>query len=149
MRKMASQVHDCLSNREVVQTANNIIAALPSRDTMAQVDALQDWLGHRFRFVPDPIGVELLRDPAFGVHEMNTLGYTQGDCDEEAMDAACLGMVIGLAARFRSLAFNSPNAPYTHVICDLASNGHWYPIDITRPEGFVIPPISRTLILSV
>lgn len=150
MRKMAYQVRDCLAkSREVIQTANDIVAPLPPRDKRSQIDAIWDFLLHRFRYVSDPVGVELLRDPASSLHSINTKGYTQGDCDEAAMDAASLGMANGIAARFRSLAFGSPTAPYTHVICDLAADGQWFPIDITKPQGFVAPSPSRTLILPV
>lgn len=151
MNKMASQVRDCLrKSRELIQTANDIVAPLPPRDKRSQIDAIWDWLLHRFRYVADPIGVELLRDPAGSIHEINTRGYTQGDCDEAAMLAASLGMANGIPARFRSLAFGAPDAPYTHVIADLApGDGKWYPIDITKPQGFIAPDPSRTLLLTV
>lgn len=151
MNKMARQVRDCLKkSREVVQTANNIVAPLPPRDKRAQVDAVWDFLMHRFRYVADPIGVELLRDPAGSIHEINTRVFTQGDCDEAAMLAASLGMANGIPARFRSLAFGTTDAPYTHVICDLTPGDRkWYPIDITKPQGFLAPNPSRTLILPV
>lgn len=150
MAKMASQVRNCLKSREVVATANAIVAPLPSRDKRAQIDAIWDWLLHHFRYVADPIGVELLRDPAGSLHEIRTRGFTQGDCDEAAMLAASLGMANGIPARFRSLGFGAKDAPYTHVICDLApGDRRWYPIDITKPQGFIAPNPSRTLILMV
>lgn len=151
MRNMAAKVRDCLKkSREVIQTANDIVAAVAPRDITQQIDAINDWLLARFRFVSDPIGVELLRDPAGAIKRINTRGFTQGDCDEAAMLAASLGMANGIPARFRALAFGSEYAPYTHVICDLQTqSGLWVPMDITRPAGFTPPRPSRQLIQPV
>lgn len=151
MRNMAAKVRDCLKkSREVIDTANDVIAATTPRDVAQQIDAIADWLSARFRFVSDPVNVELLRDPAGAVKRINSRGYTQGDCDEAAMLAASLGMANGIPARFRALAFGTPYAPFTHVICDLRDQfGKWVPIDVTRPPGYTPPPPSRQLIQSV
>lgn len=151
MKKMAKRVHDCVRNsRQVISTANIVISAVPPRDKAGQINAINDWLLHRFRFVSDPINVELLRDPAGALSNIVRSGFTQGDCDEAAMLAASLGNANGIQARFRALAFGGPAAPYTHVICDLLDQfGRWHPIDITRPQGFTPPPVSRTLTQAV
>jgi transglutaminase-like putative cysteine protease len=151
MKQMRQQVRDTLKkSREAIQTANMVVAAVSPRDKRSQIDAIFDWLSHRFRFVPDPIGVELLRNPADSIHQINRLGFAQGDCDEAAMITAVLAMANGIPARFRSLAFNGPSAPYSHVVTDLApGDGKWYPIDITKPPGFFSPLPSRTLLVMV
>lgn len=150
MRKMSAQVRDCLrKSRDVIQTANDVVAAVEPRDKLTQVDTIYDWLLHHFRFVSDPVGVELLRDPAGSIREIKLRGYTQGDCDEAAMLGATLGMANGMPARFRSLAFGSRTAPFTHVIADLAVDGQWHPLDITKPQGFIAPNPSRVLTLPV
>lgn len=143
-------VRDCVKNsRLVVQTANDIVAPVPPRDTYNQILAIYDWLFRHFRYVADPVGVELLRDPAGCITEITQRGYTQGDCDEAATCSAALGMANGIPARFRALAFGTPLAPYTHVICDLQCNGKWIPLDITKPQGFTPPAPTRTLIQMV
>jgi transglutaminase-like putative cysteine protease len=150
MQRMAGKVRDCVANsREVIDTANDIVSVVPPRDILGQIHAIYDWLLRRFRFVADPVNVELLRDPAGAVKRINARGFTQGDCDEAAMLGASLGMANGIRARFRALAF-APGAPYTHVIADLrGSDGAWYPLDITRPQGFTPPPVVRTLTVMV
>lgn len=147
MRHMADRVRDCVRNsRDVIETANEAISGVTPRDRMAQIDAIREWLLRRFRFVSDPVGVELLRDPAGAIQRINARGFTMGDCDEAAMLGAALGMANGIPARFRALAF-SPTGPYTHVIADLRGpTGRWYPLDITKPQGFVAPPVARYLV---
>jgi hypothetical protein len=150
MERMAKKVRDCVSHsREVIDTANDVVSVVPPRDVVGQIHVIYDWLLRRFRFVTDPVGVELLRDPAGAIARINTRGFTQGDCDEAAMLGAALGMANGIRARFRALAF-AFNAPYSHVIADLqGSDGVWYPLDITRPQGFTPPPVARTLTVMV
>ena len=146
MRDMGRRVRACLFSRPVIQAANNIISLAPSRDTLAQAQAIGHWLGSHFRFVRDPVGVELLRDPCESIATALRLGYTQGDCDDAAMIAAALGMANGIPARFRALAFGGP---YEHVITDLSVGGKWLPLDVTKPQGIYLPQPSRVLTVGV
>lgn len=151
MRRMADSVKDCLAHSVlVIKVANNIASACAPRDVACQIASISSWLDGHFRYLSDPVGVELLRDPNGGIREIVAQGYTQGDCDEAAMLAATLGMANGIPARFRALAFYTRNAPYTHVVCDLAGPAGWVPIDITKPADMAIPPTpTRTLFQSV
>lgn len=154
MRRMASNVHRALSasvySPAVIKLANRIIAGATPRDTVAQVVAIRDWLDSRFRYVNDPLGVELLRDPISMFAEIKGQGFTQGDCDEAAVMAAILGMANGIPVRFRALAFYRPDAPFSHVVADLQTSTGWAPIDITKPVNMEVPPVAtRTLIQAV
>lgn len=148
MKQMRAKVLNTLrTSREAIAMANRIVAPVAPRDKRSQVDSISDYMAHHFRFVADPVGVELLRNPTDSIHELRTLGYTQGDCDEAAMITAVFGMANGIPARFRSVAFGGP---FVHVMTDLApGDGLWYPIDITKPPGFMPPDPSRSLILPV
>ena len=145
MRNMAKRVQSCVRSKSVIDTANSVIAGVRSRDIVAEIDTIRDWLSSHFRFVADPVGVELLRDPAEAISRINSRGFTMGDCDEAAMLGASLGMANGIPARFRALAFER-GAPYTHVIADLQGPaGRWFQLDITRPQGYTPPDPVRTL----
>lgn len=149
---MRDMVRTCIARDAfTIQTANNVVRGAAPRNRVAQIDAIRDWLDRTFRYVNDPIGVELLRDPATQFRQIRQLGYTQGDCDEAAMLSAALGMANGIPARFRALAFYSATAPYTHVVADLqGQDGIWYPVDITKPPGMEHPPTpTRTLTMVV
>jgi transglutaminase-like putative cysteine protease len=128
-----------------------VVGSVAPRDVGGQIQTIAHWLDAHFRYLSDPVGVELLRDPGGAFTEIRQRGYTQGDCDEAAMLAATLGMANGIPARFRALAFYSPTAPYSHVVCDLLGPGRqWIPIDITKPADMEIPPTAtRTLIQPV
>lgn len=152
LRRMRQKVRDCISrDAYTIQTANAVVSAVTPRNRVEQIGAIESWLDNAFRYVNDPIGVELLRDPAQQFREIRTKGYTQGDCDEAAMLSAALGMANGIPARFRALGFYVPDAPYTHVVADLQDNsGLWHPIDITKPPGMTHPPTpTRTLLQAV
>lgn len=152
LRAMAKRVRDTLrSSRFAIDVSNALVSHTASRDRRAQALAIGEYLSSRhFRFIADPIGVELLRDPAEMLLQIQQRGFTQGDCDDAAMLAAVLGMANGLPARFRALAFGSVNAPYTHVITDLCvGGGLWYPLDVTKPQRFLAPEPTRTLYVGV
>lgn len=151
LRRMRQRVRSCLSQSVAsVQIANRVIAAVPQHDTVAQITAIRNWLDSVFRYVNDPVGVELLRDPAQQLTEIARQGYTQGDCDEAAMLFAALGEANGISARFRALAFYRDDAPYTHVVADLLGPDGWYPGDITKPATMEHPPTpTRTLLVTV
>ena len=151
MRKMAQRVRETLrTSRYAIDVSNNVVSHTVPRDRVSQIRAISDYVSRRFRFVPDPIGVELLRDPTEMIFAMQQRGYTQGDCDDAAMVIATLGMANGIPARFRALAFYSPDAPYTHVIADLcAVSGRWFPLDVTKPQRFDAPEPTRTLTIGV
>lgn len=151
LRNMAERVRGTLrTSRYAIDVSNALVSHVP-RDRQAQARAVADYLSPRhFRFVADPVGVELLRDPAEMLLQIQQRGFTQGDCDDAAMLAAVLGMANGLPARFRALAFGSPSAPYTHVITDLCVGGNqWYPLDVTKPQRFLAPEPTRTLFVGV
>src|SRR5438105_2174919 len=83
LSRMRDRVRSCLrSSPLVVQTANDAVAATTSHDRYGQIDAIRGFLERVFRYVNDPVGVELLRDPAQQIAEIRQRGYTQGDCDE-------------------------------------------------------------------
>lgn len=150
--RMRDAVHSCLRSSPVlIQLANEVVAPITPHNTLGQIDAIDDFLSRCFRYINDPLGVELLRDPAFQAESIRERGYVQGDCDEAATLAASLGMANGIPARFRALAFYTKDAPFTHVICDLQGpDKKWYPIDVTKPPGMDHPPTpTRTLTLAV
>lgn len=150
MRLMASRSRAALKSRATIDTANAIVANVLPRSRADQIRAINEYVTRRFRFVSDPISVELLRDPSEMIGNMQLRGYAQGDCDDAAMIVATLGMANGIAARFRSLAYGTLHAPYTHVIADLAlGNGQYLPLDVTKPQRFDAPIPTRILTVGV
>lgn len=91
----------------------------------------------RFRFVPDPRGVELLKSPHVMLNEWRLSGEATGDCDDAAILSASVALAMGLRVRWILLAF-TPSGPYKHVYAEAWDRGRWVDFDVTRPAQF--PP---------
>lgn len=89
----------------------------------------------RFRFVPDPPRVELLKSPHVMLDEWRTTGRATGDCDDAAILSASLAMAMGLPVRWVLLRF-TPAGPYRHVYAEACDRGRWIDFDVTKPAQF-------------
>lgn len=89
----------------------------------------------RFRFVPDPPGVELLKSPHVMLNEWRLSGFAYGDCDDAAILSASVAMAMGLRVRWVLLGF-TPSGPYRHVFAEACERGRWVDFDVTKPAQF-------------
>jgi Transglutaminase-like superfamily len=139
--RMRELVNRSLSVPLVVETANGIAALSPPRDYLSIARAIRAWMARNFRFVRDPVGVELLRDPDYQLRQYMTYGYITGDCDDAAILGAALGKAVGIGARFVAVGFREAG-PLTHVFAVLTggkdggigSLGPGVELDVTRPQ---------------
>lgn len=146
MARMASNIRASLTDHRVVERARAIIAGVAPRDCVGQAVAIRAWVDRRFRFVRDPLGVELLETPAFLLARIERDGSVQGDCDDAATVAAALGMAVGIRATLHAVAFFSSAAPFAHVYAVLHPEpGAPVEMDITHQAGKRRPPVSRRL----
>lgn len=100
---------------------------------------IRDWLEMATRFVPDPLGVELIRTPALMLAMIECEGVAPGDCDDVAVLGATLGMAAGIPSRFVLLAFDDFGL-YEHVYTELLTPEP-VELDTTRPAQ--LPPDLR------
>lgn len=155
LRRMRDLVNRSLTVPLVVETANGIAALVPPRDYVGIAKAIRSWMTQRFRFVRDPLGVELLRDPVYQLNQLSTLGYISGDCDDAAVLGAALAKSVGIGARFVAVSFQ-PGAPLVHVYTVLTgrmdggigSLGPGIDLDVTRPAQARARPV-RCMVQSV
>lgn len=146
LARMADNIRSSLTDPRVVETARGIIATVTPRDCVGQARAIRAWVDRRFRFVRDPLGVELLETPALLLSRIDRDGSVQGDCDDAATLTAALGMAVGIAASLHAVAFFTKVAPYAHVYTVLHPEpGGPVEMDITHVAGKKRPPISRHL----
>lgn len=61
--------------------------------------ALFTVLRTHFRYLPDPVGFELIKAPWAMIQEIGSLGYTTGDCDDAASLAYTLLHLVGISAK--------------------------------------------------
>lgn len=113
--------------------AARLVRDVPGTSAMLQARLVGDWIGQRVRFLPDPAHAEALHDPAWAVGSILTAGQVQLDCDDVALLTAAMGLSIGLRARFVTVGFSSPKAPFRHVWTELGTGQTWRPVDPTRP----------------
>lgn len=129
---MRALVRASVTDPEVVGTAARIAGWAGVRDTYDQAQAVRTWLAGRFRFVRDPVDVELLREPRVLLRGISVDGYAFGDCDDAAVLAAALCMAVGLPVRFVVVAFGRvPLAPYRHVYTEAYTSRGWTELDVT------------------
>lgn len=116
-----------------LQVAGHIVRNVNPRNRRGQTVALRQWLAAHIRFLPDPLGVEVLWTPGELLNTIARQGYAQVDCDDVSTLSAALGKAIGLPARFVVLGFYRPNAPFRHVFTELSNGSAWLDMDVTRP----------------
>jgi transglutaminase-like putative cysteine protease len=152
LARMAHNIRESLRSPSVVETARGIIAGVAPRDCVAQARAIRAWVDKRFRFVRDPLGVELLEAPSFHLSRIRDFGFVQGDCDDAATITAALGMAVGIPATLHAVAFFKPDAPFAHVFTVLHPTPgpkEGVEMDITHQAGKKRPPISREILRRV
>ncbi len=124
---MRAIIHDCDLNSPAVDTCfGKVFKAMGdgSRSRGACSLAVYDFLRNengRFRFTPDPDGVELLRHPEVTAAEILNRGYALGDCDDRAMLGCVLIRRMALSAVLAVVGTRT-NKPYQHVFWGYTTN---------------------------
>lgn len=154
LEQMRRNVRESLTSERVLVTARKIADAAGARDEVTQARLIRQWLCDRFKFLNDPLGIELLEAPSFQINRILARGHVQGDCDDAATVSAALLLAIGIPCQFITLAF-APSGPWAHVYTvgfprDWKT-GRRVPIeqDITLPAGMPRPRAARTLTTQV
>lgn len=127
---MRRAVRDSLRYSLLIDTARDIVG--PAISPKGAGLNIRTWLAAHVRFVPDPIGLELIRSPVLLIQTVDCQGYAIGDCDDVAVLGAALGLAVGIPARFVLLAFRDPGL-YEHVYTELLTSEGPVELDTTRP----------------
>lgn len=151
LEQMVRLTNSGLTNPLVVGAARTLaVNSAPLRDQRRQAIGIRAWLMADFKFVDDPVGLELLRDPENMLREYFNTGRVIGDCDEAAILGAALGKCVGIPAMFTVLAFrelDGGSGMFSHVFASLLTDrGESVSLDVTKPPGSVPAP---TRVLSV
>jgi len=97
-------------------------------DDEGEIRAIFSWVLGNIRFTKDPEGKECLR-PA-----RTTLEWGFGDCDD--INAILLPSMLGTVGHHTRVVTiaSHPGAPkqFTHVYCEVFSDGRWVPLDAAR-----------------
>lgn len=135
---MRNLVNAALQMPVVVETAHMIIRATAPRDYPAMARAIRDWMALNFKFVPDPLGVELTRTPAYMLNQYYAQGIVSGDCDDAATLGAALAKSVGMPCKLVGVGFGSWLGAFAHVYTIIAlRSGVVVTLDVTKPAGNV------------
>lgn len=143
MRRLSREAS---KDRLLLLTAAHIVRFSHSRDEYPRV--IRQWLTQAVRFVPDPVGLELIRTPHRMLEDLLRQGFAQGDCDDVATLAAALGKAVGSPARFRVIGFRA-EGPYQHVYTELWHGNGWSELDTTRPFQLTAAQLEPARVLYV
>jgi transglutaminase-like putative cysteine protease len=98
-----------------------------AKDYASEVAAIYHWVCRHYRYVRDPVHVELVMDPV-AFYEAGM----QGDCDDCACYLAAAVQTIGCPARFVTAGFRKTTQPeFTHVFCEayVSRANQWLTVD--------------------
>lgn len=92
------------------------------------------WIGARWVFHPDPLGVELVRAPGIHLDAIEREGRALGDCDDAATLAAAATLAQDYPTRFVVVAWSPGDFQHVFVEARDPSSGRWIELDPTRPD---------------
>lgn len=143
LQHMRRLVDGGLRSPLVVETAHYVVRNCAPRDYVAMALAIRDWMASAFRFVPDPLGVELTREPVYMLRQYQQRNMVSGDCDDAAILSCALAKAVGIPCKFVAIGFRA-NGNLGHVYGvayppGRAINGKQVCVsfDVTRPIGKV------------
>lgn len=132
----------------VWETARRIVARVAERDQVTQAKVIRGWAKAHYRYVADPVHVDLQATPAYLLQHIERDGYVMGDCDDAATLTAALVTAVGIPAALQAVAFNRADAPFTHVFTwAFPRGGKPRNMDVSHPDD--APPRAFTRRLTV
>lgn len=121
------------------ETARDIAADVARSDQQAQALAVRQWVSAHYRYVNDPVKVELLETPGYLLSRIRARGYALGDCDAGASITAALCSALGIQVELWAVAF-APNAGFQHVFAvAFPKVGAPVELDVSRPTRAPMP----------
>lgn len=99
----------------------SIVRNTMPKDRLSQMAAIYNWFNERFRYLNDPVRVELVKDPERILEEMSAHGVALGDCDDASTFLAAALRTAGIQSELMRVGFrNTPpgrlEGPFTHVL---------------------------------
>lgn len=144
LRIMRRLVRQSLAVPIVRAAITSITTFAGSRDVPEQALRIKRFLEDHIRFLPDPIGVELLHTPEWMLREIQRKGIIAVDCDDAAVLGAALAMNAGIRPVFVAESYFFPGSPFQHVYTELPTPAGVVSLDVTKPyQTTAGAPVSR------
>lgn len=107
------------------------LVSTPEKNPGAEAAALLGWLRERYRYLQDPVEVELVRDPRYLLRQIERQGFFMGDCDDAAVLLATLLETAGYPTRF--IVQGESGESFSHVLVETELRpGQWVAADLTN-----------------
>ncbi len=103
-------------------------------DDYSRAEAIFNFVVSHCRYVPDPVGIELLKGPEVSLQLIEVGSQPALDCDDSTILIGAIAMAIGIPYALRAVSFNEE---YSHVygLVKIKDRG-WIPIDfVIGKEG--------------
>lgn len=129
---------------EIRRRAEYIVFGCAERDEYCEVTRIMKWVESHFRYVRDPLGLELVKSPEVSDAEIETQGRFQGDCDDVTAYVAALLKSVGYQVRAVVIAVPGKGEQFRHIYprVYLPSRRNWLSLEMTakqRPIGWQAP----------
>jgi hypothetical protein len=107
---------------------------------MCKIKAIHDWLKKRFVYKEDPKEVDSFKSPVYILHEIQSKGYFEGDCDDATMISGALLKAAGFVIRLIAVSRRKePNAPLEHIAILIEVPGMrkmYFDLTVNHPVDF-------------
>ncbi len=109
-------------------------AGMDHKTGRPSISALFIDLRSHVRYIPDPVGAELIKNPALMISDIKRQGWTAGDCDDFASLAYTLLRSVGIAAEL-AVVWYGDDADPRHVLAVVPMKDRTYlPFDLVAPK---------------
>lgn len=104
------------------------------RDIGDFCNRVDNWLRNTYRYRSEDN--EIIRTPEFMLTDYETLGYTEGDCDDVSTLVCGLSHALGIPCRLTSIS-TDPSRELSHVFAEVQTGSGWCVVDPTVEAGTV------------
>ncbi len=108
------------------------VRGLQPKDYLSEIIAVRNAVAAHVRYLNDPVGVELVKDPERLVEEIESTGRGIGDCDDIATLIATMLRQLGRTVEFVTVGFDSGQpGNFSHVFVRVKDpkSGKWIVCD--------------------
>ena len=121
---------------EIRRRAEEIVVGCAERDERCEVTKIMRWTESHFRYVKDPVGIEMVKSPEVSDEEISKIGRFQGDCDDATAYVAALLKSVGYTVRAVVIAVPGRGEQFRHIYPEvyLPSRKAWLPLEMTAKQ---------------
>lgn len=146
---MRDIVYQSVKDREIKDTAVEIIKDIEPLNSLEQVKAIFNWIRKKVRYVKDYYSIEEIQYPRIMLKNIKVKGYAYGDCDDMALLSASMLYSIGMKTRFVVIATKPKH--YNHIRTEVMIKDKWIPLELSSrlPFGRAYQTYEKPLILEI